>query len=302
MQAFQPYVNRHLSVRLAYTGMMVVLIMGVRDLITLGTIVFTTWLLVVAGTAHAGRRYAWRMLMLPLVLFILNPLFNQRGQTVLLLIGNKRFTLEAIQMGAYYALQLYGVLLLFQLFRYWFQRREMLRLSSRFLPRVALLISLALSFVPRLEAQAEEVRIAQLSLGDEARSRRNRIHMLSDRLFILLNWALEDGLAVARTLTTKGYGLPHKATSAHSQPFLFLDAMLLLWLCIGAIVGTVAWVQLPAVAFYPVYGGWVAQNSSVWGVFMSSWLAVWLQPVVFSLWYRRRLRMRGDFSAHLSEL
>ena len=83
-----------------------------------------------------------------LLCLVMNPLFNQRGLTLLLSIGGRRITLESMAAGAHMASMLMASLLLFANFSHYMTSRKIMTLFGRRLSSLALLFSMILRFVP----------------------------------------------------------------------------------------------------------------------------------------------------------
>lgn len=299
MLFLQPFMQRHLAVRLSYLGVCGILALSVQDLLFLSWLVVVLLLVTRLGSEAHSLRYAKRMALLPVILMLTNPLFNHRGQTVLFVIATRRFTLESFQMGYAHALRLYVLLLLFNLFHRWVSHQEFLRVTGRFMPQLALILAMALTFAPRLAQQAEEVRLAQRSVIGEEPSGRLRLRFLGERLLTLLAWALEDGLHMAKRLSSRGYGLHPVPTRAWSYPFLTLDAILEGMFLVCAAFGLTCLFTLSPVTFYPTYQGWQSATGGMLSGCWFAWSVFLVQPIVFSMIIRRWRQGRRERAVHI---
>lgn len=84
-----------------------------------------------------------------LLVTITNPLFSHKGVTPLIFINDIPITLEAIVYGAVLGLMLLSVILWFSVFNSVFDSEKLIYIFGRFLPRLALLFSMVLHFVPK---------------------------------------------------------------------------------------------------------------------------------------------------------
>ncbi len=146
-------------------------------------------------------------LVLFIVMTLINPLTHHNGVTVLLVINDNPVTLEALIYGAVASAMIIGVMYWFRCFSQIMTSDKLLYIFGRLSPRIALVLSMALRYVPRLSAQAKKINGAQKTLGlyrednviDAARG--------GMRVFsILVTWALENGITTADSMAARGYG------------------------------------------------------------------------------------------------
>jgi len=163
------------------------------------------------GSANKG--FHLFALGIPLLFALINPLWNQHGETVLFLINDRAYTLEALFYGAATGLRLAAVL-------YWFRNFSDLMTSEklfylfRFLsPKLALIFSMALRNVALFRQQMRKIQQSQAALG---LYRDN--HLIDDvrgglRVFsILLTWGLENGIITASSMSARGYGCTRRSS------------------------------------------------------------------------------------------
>ena len=87
--------------------------------------------------------------MIFLLVTITNPIFSHKGITPLVFINDVPITLEAIVYGAVLGLMLLSVILWFSVFNSVFDSEKLIYIFGRILPRLALLFSMVLHFVPK---------------------------------------------------------------------------------------------------------------------------------------------------------
>ena len=153
------------------------------------------------------------------ILFIIsavaNPIFSHNGATVLFVVNHNPITLEAF----WYGLALGGMILAAL---YWFRSFQQIMTSDKLLyvfgsalPKLTLILSIALRYIPLLKQQARQVRDSQKALGlfrDE-----NMIDRLKGeiRIFsVLVSWALENGIITADSMAGRGYGIGRRTRFA----------------------------------------------------------------------------------------
>lgn len=153
------------------------------------------------------------------ILFLLsaiaNPIFSHNGATVLFVVNHNPITLEAF----WYGLALGGMILAAL---YWFRSFQQIMTSDKLLyvfgsalPKLTLILSIALRYIPLLRQQARQVRDSQKALGlfrDENLIDRLRGEL---RIFsVLVSWALENGIITADSMAARGYGIGRRTRFA----------------------------------------------------------------------------------------
>lgn len=187
-----------------------------------------------------------------LVMAVINPLFYHNGVTVLFVVGNNPITLEATLYGIVASCVILSVILWFRSFSRIMTSDRLLYLFGRISPKLALLLSMALRYIPLFGVQAKRVGDTQKALGlykednvvDDIRG--------GARVFnVMVGWALENGIVTADSMTARGYGVGRRSSYALYR-FTRADALLLgitlVLLCIAAGLG--AWCDA-AYSFYP---------------------------------------------------
>lgn len=200
-----------------------------------------------------GRRNM-RIHLFTLVLFLImafiNPLVSHNGVTVLFVMNDNPVTLEAFIYGVVAAVMIVSVF-------YWFSSFSQLMTSDKLLyifgalsPKLALILSMSLRYVPLFAAQYKKVKQTQRVLGlykddNIADSFRGSLRVFS----IMLTWALENGIITADSMTARGYGVGRR-----SQFSLFLfrrEDICLLILSIGLAAVTLWGIYKLEFVYYP---------------------------------------------------
>ncbi len=170
----------------------------------------TLWLVRNGGSnARSHLFFSVLLFAVPLV----NMLVSHNGVTVLLVVNDNPVTLEALLYGLWAAVMLIAVL-------YWFRSFTQIMTSDRLLcllgglsPRLALMLTMALRFVPHLGQQAKKTENAQKALGLYKED--NFIDLIKGKLrvfSILITWALENGITTADSMSARGYGTGRRTT------------------------------------------------------------------------------------------
>lgn len=165
-------------------------------------------LMIIRGPASACRSL---VLYLPflLVISLINPLFNRQGELLLFRLGGIPFTLESMLYGLSVGLMLTDVMLWFASFSRIVTADKTLYLFGRRFPRLALILSSAMRFVPFFSKQAKAIHQAQKTMGMYAGdSRKERLRAGMRSFTALLTWSLENAVDTADAMEARGYGLP----------------------------------------------------------------------------------------------
>lgn len=161
-----------------------------------------------------------------LILFILisisNPLFSHNGATPLFFLNGNPVTLEAVLYGVNIAVMLLAVIYWFKCFNLVMTEDKILYLFGKISPKVALLLSSALRFIPLLKTQAARIRMAQKSMGLFASDTwTDRLKGTVRVYSALITWALENAIDTGSSMKARGYGLKGRK---HYSLFRFRSA------------------------------------------------------------------------------
>lgn len=188
---------------------------------------------------------------------LVNPLVSHHGVTVLFVLNHNPVTLEAVLYGLAAAAMLLAVLYWFRSFTEMMPSDRLLYLFGALSPRLALILSMALRYVPLFLGQLRRTQQAQTALG------LYREESLPDRLrgglrvfSVMVTWALENGVITADSMTARGYGAGKRTRFAIFR-FTWRDGLLMAvsLLLAGAAIAAAAardFAFYPAIAAAPV--------------------------------------------------
>ncbi len=151
-------------------------------------------------------------LLLFTVMALVNPIFYHNGVTVLFVAGDNPVTLEAVLYGIAASAMIITVLFWFRSFSQIMTSDKLLYLFGSASPKLALLLSMALRYIPLFGEQAKKVSDAGRALGlykedniiDDIRG--------GTRVFsVMVGWALENGITTADSMAARGYGLGRRS-------------------------------------------------------------------------------------------
>lgn len=147
----------------------------------------------------------------PLMILItaLNVLFSHRGVTALFELKSGNFlTLESLVYGFAFSLRAVCAMLWLDCFNETTNEEMFVYLFARISPRLSLLLSMVLRFVPLLRSESEKIRQARLSLGFASKSEKlsKRFKNSLRESSILITRALENAAFTSDSMTARGYG------------------------------------------------------------------------------------------------
>ena len=206
----------HPTVQFIYFSSVIFFAMFIREPVFLGiSLVFS-----VIYSTYLGQRNILKALLLFIVpmfvlIAVINPLFNHGGVTILFYLpdGNP-FTRESLIYG-FVSGGLFSVTMLWCIcLRYIMTSDRIIYLFGRIAPKLSLLISMILRFIPKLSSHFREVRNARKSIGRDITDGnfRERISNGVRIVSAVIQWAMENSIDTADSLESRGYGLARRTS------------------------------------------------------------------------------------------
>ncbi len=142
-----------------------------------------------------------------IVMSLINPIFSHNGSTVLFIVNDTPITLEAALYGVIAAVMVVSVMYWFSSFTQIMTSDRLLYIFGRMSPKIALILSMALRYVPLFSRQAKKINDNQRAIGlykhDNIVDRdRGGLRIFS----VLLTWGIENGITTADSMAARGYG------------------------------------------------------------------------------------------------
>ncbi len=163
---------------------------------------------------------------LPFVILItfFNGFVNHYGVTILFVLKNgNNFTLEALIYGFVSAVKIANMLLWLECFNEIITSEKIIYLFGRLSPRIALILSMVLRFIPLIRNQSEEIIKAEKGIGNSNYTNVfDKLKKALRRISILISWTLEKGIDTSDLMRARGYGLRGR-TSYNSYIFSVKD-------------------------------------------------------------------------------
>ncbi len=171
--------------------------------------VFSSVLFYLLLTGRKGVRFILGLLALFVCVALINPLFNQLGDTLLFTYcGDRRFTLEALLYGIATGGMFLSVLVWFACYNIVMTSDKFIYLFARCIPAVSLLLSMVLRLVPSFKRQTATIATARKGIGKAPTNgnKKTRLQNSMDVLSVLTSWALEGAVITADSMKSRGYG------------------------------------------------------------------------------------------------
>ena len=221
-------------------------------------------------------------LLLFFIMAVINPLFSHNGVTVLFVINDSPITLEATIYGVVASAMILAVLYWFRSFTQIMTSDKLLYVFGKFSPKLSLILSMGLRFVPLFNRQTKKINTTQTALGLYKDDNIIDRFKGSTRVFsVLLTWALENGIITADSMAARGYGIG-KRTHFSLFRFRYSDIiLLLLTLTLGIVTCISLGTNSLVITFYPKIETSVFTPMSVLG--LTAYAVLTLLPIFMEL-------------------
>lgn len=254
----QGFLSIHPFVQLIYYLLISVTLFHINHPIFIGTSFLLLFTIVwIQDKGETAKKRLLHILLLMGLIILFNPLFVSRGRYILFYLGERQITLEALIYGISLAFMIGGMLLLFISFQHVLHGQRFLYLFANLLPRTALLIMIALRFVPLLMYRLETIRAVH-------RVRRSNTTPIKTAMFqmqTLITWSLEEAIKTADSMKARGYGnqkrtmyTPYRMEKRDWVVIMLLILLFLLFF-LGSMLGygnIYIYPQLGTLRFYPL--------------------------------------------------
>jgi len=147
------------------------------------------------------------------VMALINPIFQHNGKTVLLIVNNNPITLEALCYGLSMSVAVVAVIYWFRVFSSVMTGDKLLYVLGHLSPKLSLILSMTLRYIPLFGKQSRRVQRAQTALGlYKGDNLIDRIKGGSAVFSVMVTWALENGIITADSMTARGYGTGRRSS------------------------------------------------------------------------------------------
>lgn len=234
---------------------------------------------------RAGWKSLGALVPVFVVLALVNPLFNTRGDTVLFTwLGGRPYTAEALAFGASTSAMFVGVLLWFLSYNHVMTSDRFTYLFGRLAPALSLVFVMVLRLVPTYQRKAHDITLARACIGIRAShgGLRERTHAGAALLSALVGWALEDSIVTADSMRSRGFGTSRRTAFARYR-FGVRNAWLAVVLALlfaGAVAASGAGAL--SMGYFPSL---TAPDATPWGAVGCVCFVVFLaMPAAIDLW------------------
>lgn len=138
-----------------------------------------------------------------LIVALTNPLFVQRGRTILYANQYIRITKEALLYGVHYGCVLVNLLLVFSIFNQYIQKEQWIYLSGKLFPKLGVITSMAFALIPRYQKQAKKIINVRKTLKQQENAISRTMHTVS----METTWAFESSMDQLDSMNARGYGI-----------------------------------------------------------------------------------------------
>lgn len=256
-----------------YAGLIVLAMLQYHPIITLGLFLLSIGLAYTLGLRTELKRL---FIFYPIIFTFMigfNMLFNHRGARILFYWLDQPVTFEAILYGGQNALLLGTVWAAFISYQQVVTPQRFLYLFASIAPRISLMITMSLRFVPQLLRRLHELSDVQRTRGIDPRqgSIRKRSRDAMRQMQILITWSMEDAVQTADSMLARGYGTGERG---RFEPYRYSirDIWLLVALTALASLSIVCWLLgWGRMDIYPQLTGYAVELDD-WTAASAVWL------------------------------
>lgn len=167
------------------------------------------------------------------IVAVTNPLFSHNGVTPLFFINGNPVTLEAFIYGIAIAVMIIGVMLWCKCYNDIMTSDKFLYLFGRAIPKLSLILSMALRFIPMFKRQMQRVNRAQRSMGlYSSGGFVDRLRSMMRVFIAMISWSFENAMDTSASMKARGYGIKGRTSFSlfrfHSNDGVLLTVCVLL--------------------------------------------------------------------------
>lgn len=197
------------------------------------TISFLSSLVLYALLTNIRKMFKVLLSFVLLIIFmsLINPIFSRHGATKLFTIGYYDFTLESMLYGFFTSMMLSSVIIWFMSFSIVFKSDKFIYMFGKIIPKISLVLSVTLNFIPRFTRYFREVEDAQKTLGIyEKKLLKMKLRVFS----IVFGMGLESSIETSNSMKARGYGISGRSNYSLFK-FRKSDTILeTVWFLLGA--------------------------------------------------------------------
>lgn len=247
--------SRHPGVILFFFASVLVVTMSTRHPGTslLSFILAFLFRIRLTGLRRAIRSLAY-LVPMTLLMILFNSLFNDRGLTVLLILGSWRLTLESLFYGLVSGLVLSSVMLWFQSYSDLMESGRFLALLGNRLPVISMMVAMIFRLIPQTLSHGRQIDLGRRALTGEPK-RRVKLGGAIRMISILMAWSMENAIETADAMRAKAFDAGRRRAygrlrwSSGDFVLMAVNTFLLVITALGGLLGGSAFLYYPMLAF-----------------------------------------------------
>ena len=204
----------HPAVSMFYFIMLLIMTMFTLNPVII-TVSFVMALFGVLRHKGTGALKMTAMLFVPIMLFsvIILPIFNHNEVTPLFYVNDMAVTLENIIYGLFMTIMLMAVSLWFVTAGCMTDSEKILYITGKISPKISLVISMVLRFIPMMIKRWWEIHEAQIGmLCTQNAGMIPKAKQFTKELSILISWSLENSIDTSVSMESRGYGTGRRSS------------------------------------------------------------------------------------------
>ena len=173
-------------------------------------------------------------------------------------VWNPVMQLEALLYGVSIAVAVIAVMLWCKCYNEIMTSDKFLYLCGKAIPKLSLVLSMALRFIPMFKRQMKRVSNAQKTMGlYSSKSYTDRLRGSMRVFMAMLSWSFENAMDTAASMQARGYGLKGRTNfsmfrfSARDGVMLGAGLVAAIWTLIGAAASSVSFLFYPRITPVP---------------------------------------------------
>lgn len=188
-----------------------------------------------------------------IMIAITNMIFVNRGSTILFYLRSNPVTLESLFYGFVSGTMLGSVIIWFACYNEIITSDKFLYIFGKFVPSIALIVSMTLRLIPKLISQIKIITNSQKTIGLCCNEGKLTIRIKSCMriLSILVTWSLEDAVQTSDSMKARGYGIRGRSNFEIFE-FINRDIIMLIYILISGVFLLVGYINgYGQLIFYP---------------------------------------------------
>ncbi len=194
-----------LTLLIWYISMITITVIILDPIITLSSLIMGT-IHIILVNGKPTPSFALRCVLFASAAALLNPLFSHHGVTVLFFLRGLPITLEALLFGAEMSAAACAALMWCASLSIFMTSDKITMLFGSVMPRLAVLLSLTLRFIPLIREKHRNILIAQRGLRSDSEEKRS-IKFYAAVYSALVSQILEDSIEMSDSMRSRGIRL-----------------------------------------------------------------------------------------------